>query len=376
MAGALSERHAEAGLWVAVPVAALAVLAGLVLPDSDAPHGGRFHYRAATLLTAGLVALVLVLAQGGTWGWGAPRTIALAVVALVALSAWVVVERRSAHPLVSVRLLSNPRLALVSGYTFCAAFGTIGFLGANALFLGAARSATGYGMGLGPQAIGAWDVTYLGKPSHAALAPWEGVNALDALTVAHTAIGLLRQQLPPGVVVHGIVTDGGQAVNVIPARTRARCEVRAPNVEQLATAWQRVRACFEAGALATGTELQLQPRGRDFADLRQDPDLTEVYAGVLSGLGRTAIPRHGESMASTDMGNVSQLIPTIHPTIGYDTGGAQQHTPEFTAYGKSAGADRAVLDGATALALTAVGLATSPTQRSRLLDGVRKRQRS
>ncbi|MFF2812220.1 MFS transporter [Streptomyces sp. NPDC058000] len=153
VAGALSERHAEAGLWVAVPVAALAVLAGLVLPDSDAPHGGRFHYGAATLLTAGLVALVLVLAQGGTWGWGAPRTVALAVVAVVALSAWVVVERRSAHPLVSVRLLGNPRLALVSGYTFCAAFGTIGFLGANALFLGAARSATGYGMGLGPQAI-------------------------------------------------------------------------------------------------------------------------------------------------------------------------------------------------------------------------------
>ncbi|MER7986348.1 amidohydrolase [Streptomyces noursei] len=231
-------------------------------------------------------------------------------------------------------------------------------------------------VGASSLAIGAWDVTYLGTPSHAALAPWAGVNALDAMTIAHTAIGLLRQQLPPGVVVHGIVTDGGQAVNVIPARTGARCEVRAPDGEQLATAWRRVRACFEAGALATGTELQLRPRGRDFADLRQDPDMTRVYAGVLGGLGRTAVPRYGESMASTDMGNVSQLVPTIHPTIGYDTGGAQQHTPEFTAYGKSPGADRAVLDGATALALTGVGLATSPAQRSRLLDGVRKRQRS
>ncbi|MGW5114310.1 MFS transporter [Streptomyces noursei] len=153
VAGALSERHAEAGLWVAVPVAGLALLAGLVLPDSDAPHGGRFHYGAATLLTTGLVALVLTLAQGCTWGWGAPRTIALAVLAVVVLAAWVAVERRSAHPLVSVRLLTNPHLALVSCYTFCAAFGTIGFLGANALFLGSPRSATGYGMGLGPQAI-------------------------------------------------------------------------------------------------------------------------------------------------------------------------------------------------------------------------------
>ncbi|MFG2137826.1 MFS transporter [Streptomyces sp. NPDC048650] len=153
VAGALSERHAEAGLWTAVPVAALAVVAGLLLPDSAAPRGGRFHYGAAALLTAGLVALVLVLAQGSTWGWGAPRTVALAVAAVAVLVAWVAVERRAVHPLVSVRLLGNRRLALVSGYTFCAAFGTIGFLGANALFLGAPRSPGGYGMGLGPQAI-------------------------------------------------------------------------------------------------------------------------------------------------------------------------------------------------------------------------------
>lgn len=153
VAGALSERHAEAGLWTAVPVAVLAVVAGIVLPPSDAPRGGRFHYGAAVLLTAGLVALVLVLAQGSAWGWRAPRTLALAVAAVVLLAIWVTVERRSANPLVSVRMLSNPRLAVVSCFTFCASFGTIGFLGANALFLGASRSATGYGMDLGPQAI-------------------------------------------------------------------------------------------------------------------------------------------------------------------------------------------------------------------------------
>ncbi|WP_407555162.1 amidohydrolase [Streptomyces sp. Pv4-95] len=231
-------------------------------------------------------------------------------------------------------------------------------------------------IGASSLAIGSWDVTFRGKPSHAALAPWEGVNALDAMTVAHTALGLLRQQLPPGVIVHGIVTDGGQAVNVIPARTSARCEVRALDTEQLAAAWLRVRACFEAGALATGAELELRCHGRDFADLRQDPDMTSAYAAALGELGRTATSRQGETMASTDMGNVSQLIPTIHPTIGYDTGGARQHTPEFTAYGKSPGADRAVLDGATALALTGADLAMSPDRRTRLLDGVRRRQRS
>ncbi|MFG2395994.1 MFS transporter [Streptomyces lydicus] len=153
VAGVLSERHAEAGLWTAVPVAVLAVVAGLLLPDSGAPRGGRFHWGAAALLTSGLLALVLVLAQGSAWGWASPRTLGLAAAAVAVLAAWVAVERRSAHPLVSVRLLSNPRLALVSGYTFCAAFATIGFLGANALFLGASPAETGYGMGLGPRAI-------------------------------------------------------------------------------------------------------------------------------------------------------------------------------------------------------------------------------
>ncbi|MFJ2270686.1 MFS transporter [Streptomyces sp. NPDC088846] len=153
VAGVLSERHAAAGLWTAVPVAVLAVAAGAVLPDSDVPRGGRFHFGAAALLTAGLVALVLVLAQGSSWGWASPRTLGAAAAVPVLLAAWVAVERRSTHPLVSVRMLSNPRLAVISGYTFCAAFGTIGFLGANALFLGASPAETGYGMGMGPQTI-------------------------------------------------------------------------------------------------------------------------------------------------------------------------------------------------------------------------------
>lgn len=153
VAGVLSERHPAAGLWTAVPVAVAAVVAGLLLPDSDVPRGGRFHYGAAALLTAGLVALVLVLAQGSTWGWASPLTLGLVAAAFVVLAVWVRVERRAAHPLVSVRMLSNPRLAVVSAYTFFAAFATIGFLGANALFLGTSPDEAGYGMGLGPQWI-------------------------------------------------------------------------------------------------------------------------------------------------------------------------------------------------------------------------------
>jgi metal-dependent amidase/aminoacylase/carboxypeptidase family protein len=174
--------------------------------------------------------------------------------------------------------------------------------------------------------------------------------------------------------VHGIVTEGGGAPNVVPDLTRARYEVRAPTVEQLAATQLRVRACFEAGALATGARLELEPHGRDFADLRQDAFLTRAYTDAARALGRDPASRHGETTASTDMGNVSRLLPTIHPTIGYDTGGALQHTAEFAAYGKSPGADRAVLDGATALALTAVAAATDPGQRRHLLWGVEQRR--
>ncbi|MFB6962367.1 MFS transporter [Streptomyces sp. NPDC056309] len=153
VAGALSEGHAVAGLWTAVPLGALAVTAALVLPDSTAPRGGDFNFRAATLLTLGLVALVLVLAQGETWGWMSSESLVTAVLAVLLLVVWVLVERRSTHPLVNVRLLRDPRLAVVSAHTFCAAFGTIGFLAANAVFLGTDPDATGYGMGLGSQAI-------------------------------------------------------------------------------------------------------------------------------------------------------------------------------------------------------------------------------
>ncbi|MEW2291127.1 amidohydrolase [Streptomyces sp. NPDC006743] len=222
-------------------------------------------------------------------------------------------------------------------------------------------------VGASSLAVGAWDVTYRGTPAHAALAPWEGVNALDAVVLAHTAVGMLRQQLPPGTLVHDVVHEAGHAVNVIPERARARYEVRARTLDDLRAARRRVRACLEAGALATGAELELASHGHDFAELRQDPFLTSAYLRAARALGRDPVPRHGELTASTDMGNVSHAVPSLHPCIGYDTGGALQHTEGFTRYGTGPGADRAVLDGATALAHAAVELATDPVRRQTYL---------
>lgn len=155
VAGVLSEDRAETGLWTAVPVGLLALCAGLLLPDSGPARGGRFHFGSAALLTVGLAAVVLVLAQGGSWGWAAPVTLGAAAAGLAALAGWAYVEGRAQQPLVSLRLLAGRRLAVVSGCTFCVSFGTIGFLGANATFLGASPRGTGYGMGLGPEAIAA-----------------------------------------------------------------------------------------------------------------------------------------------------------------------------------------------------------------------------
>ncbi|MER5951856.1 amidohydrolase [Streptomyces sp. NPDC001904] len=224
------------------------------------------------------------------------------------------------------------------------------------------------GVGMTSLAIGSWKVSYTGRAAHAAAMPHRGINAADAMLVAQVAISAYRQQMIPDGVVHGVVTRGGEAPNVIPARATADYDCRAATAEDLAELQSRVRACFEAGALATGAELALEAVGNDYADLRQDLAITDLYRRAVTDLGRR-IPDSPDTMraGSTDMGNVSHVVPTIHPSIGYDCGDTIMHNPEFTRYGTSAGADRAVLDGGLAMAWTAIALATDEGHRASLL---------
>ncbi|MCP2049153.1 UNVERIFIED_ORG: amidohydrolase [Paenarthrobacter nicotinovorans] len=215
-------------------------------------------------------------------------------------------------------------------------------------------------------AMGMWDVLFEGRPAHAAAAPSEGVNALDALVIAQTAIALARQQLPAGSIVSLVVTEGGSAVNVIPERARANIEMRAPSIENLKIIQSKVRRCLEGGAHASGCTLQVTPSGNAYAELCQDPFLSEAYRDAMTARGREVI-FSAEPVASTDMGNVSQVVPSIHPMVGYDVRGAAHHTAEFAAFGASAGADRAVLDGSFGLAAAACAAALDPAQRERLL---------
>lgn len=216
-------------------------------------------------------------------------------------------------------------------------------------------------------ALTLWDAKFTGHPAHAAAEPDMGVNALDAVLVAQTAIALGRQQLPKDAIVSTNITEGGTAVNVIPAQARCRVEMRSPNSQELQRIQDRVRRCLEAGAHATGCELELTTIGNDFDDLRQDAQLCNVYRSVMSARGRE-VRLTSEPAASTDMGNVSHVVPTIHPMIGLDAEGAAMHTAEFAAAAVTASADRAVLDAAFGLAATAAKVALDPAQRERLLE--------
>jgi amidohydrolase len=213
-----------------------------------------------------------------------------------------------------------------------------------------------------PFAVSHSHVTYRGRAAHAAAYPEQGVNAADAFTVAQVAVGLLRQQLPPSVRVHGLVTRGGEAPNAIPERTEGRWYVRAESLAELAEVEEKVWRCFEAGALATGCELEVTPESKPYAEFRADAAALAAYRTNAEALGRTFADGGTASRmnrASTDMGNVSQVVPAIHPYIGIGSLPAINHQREFGAQCVGDLADRALLDGAIALAWTAVDRAAA-----------------
>ncbi|MGH9092674.1 MAG: M20 family metallopeptidase [Acidimicrobiales bacterium] len=220
-------------------------------------------------------------------------------------------------------------------------------------------------------AVAHFDVHFGGKPAHASASPWEGVNALDAMTVSQVAVGLLRQQLPPGDQVHGVVLEGGTAANVIPASVTGRYMCRSRTLDGLEALEPRVRACFEAGSVATGTTLSYEELSPAYSHMESDPGLLAAYRANAEALGRRftlddeGAPR---PTVSTDMANVSLAVPTIHPLIAVDARGSVNHQAEFADACVTPSADDAVRDGAVALSWTAVDAATDPELRERLLS--------
>ncbi|WP_458115678.1 M20 family metallopeptidase [Arthrobacter sp. D2-10] len=208
-----------------------------------------------------------------------------------------------------------------------------------------------------PYAVAHSHIEFQGKSAHAAAYPEMGVNANDAFVVAQVALGLLRQQLPSGTRVHGIQTRGGEAPNAIPEKTEGRWYVRAETLTDLEGLEERVYRCFEAGALASGCELSITPESEPYSEFRTDQRALELYVQHAESLGRdfNAPPEQATmNRASTDMGNVSQVVPAIHPYIGLGCFPAANHQPSFAAHCRGDAANQAIYDGAAALALTAL----------------------
>jgi amidohydrolase len=214
-------------------------------------------------------------------------------------------------------------------------------------------------------AVRHFEVHYSGRSAHASAYPEMGVNAADALTVAQVAIGLLRQHIKPTDRIHGIVTDGGDAPNIVPERTAGTWYARAADLAELEELYPKVQRCFEAGALATGAGVRFEEPGPAYSEFRHDDGLVDLWVDAARDLGRE-MSDHGVA-GSTDMANVSLAVPSIHPMLAIEAGGAANHQPEFTAACVNSSADLAVRDGALGMARTVVAAAGHERVRARLL---------
>jgi amidohydrolase len=202
-------------------------------------------------------------------------------------------------------------------------------------------------------------VEFFGKAAHAAARPEFGVNALDAMLVAFTALNALRQQLPSDTRVHGIVTKGGTLGNVIPDHTSATVSVRANSPERVAAVLPRVRACFEGAAIATGCRIEQAWTPATRPALLSNRTMAALYGANLGTLGRTPRPRDELSGAwSGDTSAVSWLVPTIQPQVAMTD--QPPHSHEFHAASATPAAAQAIRDAAVAMAATGVDLIASP----------------
>jgi amidohydrolase len=212
-------------------------------------------------------------------------------------------------------------------------------------------------------AVSQIEVEYAGRAAHASAFPHRGINALDGLITAYNAIAQLRQHIRATERIHGIITDGGLAPNIVPERAAGVFMVRAATERRLAQLKQRVEGCFHAGAHASGAQLTMHTMGEDYSDMNTNQPLSAAYAANLEHLGRRIADISNVPAAvagSTDMGNVSKLVPSIHPMIAVSPPTVPLHSAEFAQWAGSDDGHQAVVDGAKALAMTALDVLCEP----------------
>jgi amidohydrolase len=209
-------------------------------------------------------------------------------------------------------------------------------------------------------AIYHFSVQFHGKDAHAAASPWEGRNALDAFVQLYVNVSTFRQHMFPTDKMHGIISQGGDAPNIIPSHTRSEWYVRAATKERLDVLMERFRSFVDAAATATGCTSEIAFDGHEYEEMVNNTIMADLFFANSAALGRTmgrVADEDSSATGSTDMGNVSRVVPSIHPMIGMDTQGAVNHQPEFAAHTITPDGEKAMRDGALAMAWTIIDLA-------------------
>ncbi len=217
-------------------------------------------------------------------------------------------------------------------------------------------------------AMDALQFAFKGKACHAAAEPELGINALDAVNLTFTGINALRQHVTSDVRIHGIVAEGGIAANIVPERAVAQFYVRAAKREYLNELIERVKNIAKGAALMTGAELEISSYEISYDNMRTNSALSSAFTENLRSLGVNDIEPHPLASGSIDMGNVSHVVPSIHPYIGLSCPGLPGHTRELAALTISKTAHTAIINGAAALAMTGYDVLTD----KELLEGIKR----
>ena len=201
------------------------------------------------------------------------------------------------------------------------------------------------------------EVEFFGKPAHASAEPHKGINALEAMILAFTSINSLRQHIKEEARIHGIITDGGEAPNIVPAHSAAEFYIRAPDNKYLDELQSKVSNCLIGASTASGARLEYRWDDIAFDSMKNNQTLGKLFKQNLEALGRHVVAFKPEfGIGSTDMGNVSQVVPSIHPTIAIASPDVLGHTPEFAAAAASEAGHEGLLDAAKAMAMTVVDI--------------------
>ncbi|HLF85538.1 MAG TPA: M20 family metallopeptidase, partial [Nitrospiria bacterium] len=205
------------------------------------------------------------------------------------------------------------------------------------------------------------EIEFFGKASHAAGSPHVGINALDAVIQTFNNIAALRQHIRPDARIHGIITNGGQAPNIIPDYTKARFLVRSIDQDYAFFILERVKECAKGASRATGAKVKFKIDKNILMPFRPNYTMADIYRGHLKSLGvKTGIDEEYKEIGSSDIGNVSQVVPTIHPALAICDYNIAPHSIEFTQAAGSVAGIKGMLLAAKAISLTALDLITRP----------------